>query len=300
MDPFANKTSVTELRYAVHDGTELTLDLYRPEGATDAPRPCVLLIHGGAMRSGERSDLAPWGRYLAGLGYAAASIDYRLARHVNAAYPANILDVAAAIQYLRLRARELGVDGSRIAVLGASSGAYLAAMVVLRRDDPALRDAYPEDPQHGESGAADVALVIAGTYDNIAGWEHDQLHRSDRALETYLGGTPTSARRTYFESSPMFYADTERSAGTRWLIAWGTEDDVVDPTRQSVSFARALKQAGAVVRTCPMPGSSHYWLWHADEDLLEAGRETAYLAPRVRTFLRRWSGWAQRPEENRI
>jgi hypothetical protein len=33
------------------------------------------------------------------------------------------------------------------------------------------------------------------------------------------------------------------------LLAWGTEDDVVDVNTQSIAFLRALKQAGFFVRT---------------------------------------------------
>jgi dipeptidyl aminopeptidase/acylaminoacyl peptidase len=195
------------------------------------------------------------------------------------------------VKFLRFRADEIGIDRQRMALLGVSSGAYLAAMAVLRRNDPEVMDAYRSDPQHGESGGVEVAIAVAGTFDNISAWEHDQLHRPDRALEAYLGGTPTTARRTYYHASPMFYADAEHVQGTRWLLAWGMEDDVVDPGSQSVPFSRALKRAGGLVRTCPVAGTGHYWLWHADGELPEPGLESGHLAARVRVFLRRWSGW---------
>jgi acetyl esterase/lipase len=283
----------TGIRYAVHDGTELELDLYLPDEVADERRPCVVLLHGGAMRSGTRADLAAWGHYFASVGFASAAVDYRLVSDVAPAFPHNVHDTIAAVKFLRMKAADLAIDPERIALFGVSAGAYLAAMAVLTRSDDAFRDAYPDDAQHGQSGAVDVGVLVAGMYDMIGEWEHDQVHRPDRALEAYLGGTPMSVRQTYYEASPVFYADTARAAGTKWLIAWGVEDDVVDPRRQSIPFARDLKRAGAVVRTCPVPGASHYWLWHAEDDVMEPGRDTALLAPRIRTFLRRWAGWAR-------
>jgi hypothetical protein len=86
--------AIETMQYA--DG--LMLDFYRAAGAAGrSPRPCVIVIHGGSWLHGNRLDdgtkrwLNDW---LAGLGYAVASIDYRLAPESK--WPAQRDDLLAA------------------------------------------------------------------------------------------------------------------------------------------------------------------------------------------------------------
>jgi acetyl esterase/lipase len=72
--------------YGEVDGTELLLDAYLPP-AREAPRPAVILIHGGFWTSGSRSDMSVAARELAKAGYVAFSIDYRLLDAVTAQNP---------------------------------------------------------------------------------------------------------------------------------------------------------------------------------------------------------------------
>ena len=108
----------------------LRLDLYLPP-VTRAPAPVVVWIHGGAFMHGDRTALPPLleqERLFTRLplaGYAVAAIDYRLSS--EAVFPAQLEDVQASVRWLRARARELGIDGARMAVWGESAGGHLAA-----------------------------------------------------------------------------------------------------------------------------------------------------------------------------
>src|SRR5881397_1682784 len=72
---------------------ELKLDLARPE-KSDAPVPCVVVIHGGAWRSGNKADLDQLTRDFAQRGYVAATIAYRFCPKYQ--FPAQIEDVKCA------------------------------------------------------------------------------------------------------------------------------------------------------------------------------------------------------------
>src|SRR5215210_1468659 len=85
--------------YAHHDGTALLGGLYLP--AAPGAYPALLLIHGGAWKMGSRATYQYWGPYLARHGYVAFAVDYRLATPRQRAYPQNVHDLQAAVQYLR-------------------------------------------------------------------------------------------------------------------------------------------------------------------------------------------------------
>ena len=92
------------------------------------------------------------------------------------------------------------------------------------------------------------------------------------------------SRRTYFDASPVSYAtvDKREKTGTRFLLIYGTNDDIVDPQTQSQTFLTALKQAGFFVRTIVIPGSGHFW---ATDPVEEPGSYGAQAAPQLLRFL---------------
>ena len=66
----------------------LLLDLCLPHHATREPVPAIILIHGGGWRSGDRAMELPMALQLAGRGYVAATVEYRLSP--EALYPAAV------------------------------------------------------------------------------------------------------------------------------------------------------------------------------------------------------------------
>src|SRR5438477_2940745 len=171
--------AIETMQYA--DG--LALDFYRAADSTGpSPRPCVIVIHGGSWLSGNRLDdgtkrwLNDW---LAGLGYAVASIDYRLSPQFK--WPAQRDDLLAAIRFLRAHAEALGIDGDRLVLLGRSAGGQMATAAAYAEVIPGVRgivDIY---------GPTDFGL----TWD-AATRPRSLDHRYN--LEIFLGGSPETAR----------------------------------------------------------------------------------------------------------
>lgn len=115
---------------------ELKLDLYRPEGGEVSSRTAILLVHGGGWILGERGMMAPLASEFANQGFLAATVEYRLVR--EAAWPAQLEDVIAAVQWVAENAQRLGVDADRIVLAGASAGGHLALMAAERLRDQGL------------------------------------------------------------------------------------------------------------------------------------------------------------------
>lgn len=118
----------------------LELDIHVPAGVADAP--VVLYVHGGAFRFGHRTGLPPVlaasspFTALPARGIAIATVDYRLSG--EALWPACVEDVVSAIEWIRARSDELGVDAGRIATFGESAGGYLAVAAGTRSDVQAI------------------------------------------------------------------------------------------------------------------------------------------------------------------
>ena len=127
-----------------------TLDLYMPAAAAHSSKKpgLVVYVHGGAWLPGEGDKSDPFSLAIVNailtLGYAAASVDYRLSNEAH--FPAQIQDVKAAVRWLRAHAGRYGYDPKRIAALGDSAGGQLVALLGTSEGVPALEGAslgYP-------------------------------------------------------------------------------------------------------------------------------------------------------------
>jgi acetyl esterase/lipase len=209
------------------------------------------------------------------------SIDYRLGK--AGAYPGSVYDVKAAIQFVRAKAADLGVDPDRIGLMGDSAGSHLVALVALAGAEPLFASGDRDDPNAATPVNVKAVVGFYGVYDMLAQWHHDQIARPlDQIAEKYLGVSPMQNRRIYFESSPISYATIDKKS-TRFLLIHGTNDDIVDPPSQSEAFWLALNQAGIGVRRIVIPGAGHFWASDPFEG--EPGGYGATTAPRLLRFL---------------
>ena len=115
---------------------DVQVRVYRPKGRRPgaAPGPGVLLIHGGGFIVGSvETEHIGAAMMAVDTGAVVISVDYRLAPEHP--YPAGLHDCYAALCALHDEAPALGVDPSRVAVVGASAGGGLAAAnALLARD----------------------------------------------------------------------------------------------------------------------------------------------------------------------
>lgn len=163
---------------------DLSLDFYRAVGRDRAP--CIVLVHGGGWDSGSRTELAHFNHWLARLGYAVAAIDYRLAP--KSVWPAQRDDTLAAIAYLKAHAAQLGLDPTRLVLLGRSAGGNIAEAVGYTASDPAIRG----------------VIALYAPADLHFAWEYsreDDVLKSPQLMRQFLGGPPEAARGLYDSSS---------------------------------------------------------------------------------------------------
>src|SRR5580765_4712214 len=121
--------------YAKPEGKDLLARVYRPKGVPAAPLLGLVDAHGGAWNRLDRTIGVHHGRGLAAAGVVVASLDFRQGPEHK--HPAASADVAAGVRWMRAHAGSLGVDPTRIGLLGQSSGGHLALLVGVRPGDVA-------------------------------------------------------------------------------------------------------------------------------------------------------------------
>jgi arylformamidase len=177
-----------------------TLDFYPSRGAR-GPAPLVLFVHGGGWKKGSKDNAASRSApgHFTGLGYAYASIDYRLVPGATVEQQAG--DVALALKTLLDRAGALGIDRRRTVIMGHSAGAHLVALVgtdeqYLKRAGLSFADLDGVIPNDG--AAYDVARQIAeggrfmnGTYVQAFGTDPARQKALSPTLQAAAPNAPT-------------------------------------------------------------------------------------------------------------
>lgn len=206
------------IQFAAPDGIPLTSDLYRPPVA--GQYPAVVIVYGGAWRSGQPQDNSSLARYLAAQGYAVWTISYRHAPSHR--FPAQLQDVEAALEFIQTHAQEYDSDPQRVALLGKSAGAHLAMLAAYQ--PRAL-------PVRGVVNYYGPINLLNGYYD----LPHPDPLDVRSVLETFLGGPPGELDNRYRQASPSHYL---RPGLPPTLLIYGRKDRIV-----MAKFGRSLATA---------------------------------------------------------
>jgi acetyl esterase/lipase len=207
-------------------------DLYQPAGAPPAEGwPLVVFFYGGAWNRGERADYRFVGEALAARGIVAMVADYRL--HPEVKYPDFLHDCARALAFGFENAPRWNADAQRVFVMGHSAGAYNAAMLAL--------DGRWLEPTGRKPGELAGWIGLAGPYDFLpiktpevqAVFHHPNVPKDSQPIRHVVGASVPA------------------------LLIVGDADQRVNPLRNSVGLAHAMRDAGAPVRLRQYPRLTH-------------------------------------------
>lgn len=123
------------VRYGDHE--RHVFDIYQAETKTKQPAPCMIWIHGGGFRRGDKSEGRLFSRFFTQSGITYVTLNYRLSQHAIA--PACFQDCDRALEFLRRNAEKWNIDPKRIAVGGGSAGAGLAQWLAYRQEQSEAR-----------------------------------------------------------------------------------------------------------------------------------------------------------------
>lgn len=235
-----------DVEYGKGGDETLRLDLAWPESLADRA-PCVVVIHGGAWRAGNKSAHTDLIYKFAQTGYVSASLQYRFCpKHV---FPAQVEDVKCAVRYLRANAERLHIDPARFGAVGFSAGAHLSMMLGVTNEKDGLEGngGWPDQPSQVQAVVAYFGPTELAAADIPAA--------SLPLVRDFIGGTAQEKPDAYAKASPVTFV----SAGDAPLLIFqGTKDPLV-PHTQAYKMADAMTAAGVPGRVELLLGAAHGW-----------------------------------------
>jgi acetyl esterase/lipase len=224
---------------------DLLLDLYIPE---ESKNPYwVIWVHGGAWHSGTKDN--PPSAFLK-LGYALASVDYRLS--VGKPFSAMIHDIKAAIRFLRANADKYGYQDRKIIITGSSAGGHLAALVGTTNNHKDLEGTLGS--QLNISSSVQLILDFYGPRNFKTILSQSTPHGIKvRALALLLSKPVEKVPELAELASPVFHID---ASDPPIFIAHGDQDIQV-PVNQSLELKAKYKKLGLNVELEIFSGAGH-------------------------------------------
>lgn len=232
---------------------------------TRQPKPAIVYYPGGGFTSSNYDRFIGWRMALAQAGFVVAAVEYRV---VPERYPAPIIDAKAAIRYLRAHAAELGIDPTRIGVLGNSAGGYISQMVATTNGEKEFDQGDNLD-QSSEVQAAATIYGISNLLNIGEGYSDaiQKIHASPAVAEAllvngvatkYPGASIFSNPEKALAASPMGHIKENMPP---FLIMHGSADRLVSPV-QSEQLYKALVEKGNQVDYVVVEKADHgdiYW-----------------------------------------
>lgn len=242
--PYSSGVSVRSYFVSTVDESEIDVRFYTDGSRTTTDRPAVVYLHGGGMISGKLDHYDGIARYYAQeTGVPILLVDYRLAPESTATALAE--DGFAALRWLVDRAGELGVDATRIAVMGDSGGGGVAAgtaILARERGIPLAKQIliYPMLDDRNIEPDPLLEDAVAWTHDN--NWTCWRAVLGEDFGSDRVSPISAPARLEDFTNLPAAYIEV------------GELDIFRD---ESVAYATGLYKAGVTCELHVLPGVIH-------------------------------------------
>ena len=265
----------TDVPFAKVDGKEFLARVYRPKGPPAAPLAAIVDVHGGAWTRLDRTAGALHGRGLAAAGLVLVSLDFR--QGPTHKHPAMAQDAAAGIRWVRAHAQRLGVDPTRVALLGQSSGGHIALLVAAQPGVFAGTPIVMPDGSLSTGGDDAVRCVLAGypVADPLARHRFMGAHTDDpkfpnapRLVESSVGYFGTEAVMTEASVTRVVASGQSRALPPAWIAQPELDDNV--PAEIPDALVAAWEKAGGHVERVRFPGAKHGFFGQEGADSTKA------------------------------
>lgn len=254
-----SEKQILNLNYANDDKIYHNLDIYLPNSVQPTYK-AVIVIYGSAWFGNnlKKSGFDALGKQLLENGFAVIAINHRSSS--DAAYPAQINDVKAAIRFVRANAAKYKIDASFIGITGFSSGGHLASLAGTSNNVKEFtvgKKTVDIEGNIGEytSASSSVNAVVDwfGPID-MALMDDCKKPKDGKSPEAALiKGNPADNLDMIALLNPITFIDKK---DPQFIVIHGEADNVV-PHCQSELFSAALKKKGLLTEFISVPQGQH-------------------------------------------
>ena len=250
------QTRVSNVVYGQHNGTDLTMDVFKP--AKPNGIAVLWMVSGGWVSS--RDAINP---DLAKLFTSRGDTFFEI---VHTTQPQATIDVIVpeiqrAVRFIRFHASDYGIDPNKIGISGASSGGHLSLMTGAF-GGPGIKGA--KDPVDRASDAVEAVACFFPPTDflNYGATGVDALEQHVDILKPYapafgvVDATSITDRKKIARADSPIYGVTKKMPPT--LIIHGDADPLV-PIQQSQLFMAKLDTLHVPHQLVVRPGKGHGW-----------------------------------------
>lgn len=223
---------------------------------TDA---AIIICPGGGYRGRAVHEGKGYAEFLNALGIDAFVCQYRVAPHH---FPLPLLDIRRAIRLVRAKAKDFGINPSKIAVMGSSAGGHLAALASTYKDPIEFEGIDEVDRQNPFPNAQILCYPV--------------IHCPDELQVAHEGSFQNLLGPNMEDIYPNFSCDELVSEDTPPAFIWHTADDTVVNVRNSYLYATALRKHNVSCEMHIFPNGRH-GLGLSQTELPHVGQWTGLL-----------------------
>lgn len=245
--------------YANDEKEYHNLDIHLPDTEKTAYK-AIIVIYGSAWFGNNLKQTAfeTIGKQLLESGFAVIAINHRASS--DAAYPAQINDVKAAIRFVRANAVKYKIDASFIGITGYSSGGHLAS---LAGTSNAVKEFTVGKKTVDIEGNIGNHTSVSSSVNAIVDWfgpidmalmnECKSPKDKNSPEAALIKDNPADNPDMIALLNPVTFID---KTDPQFIVIHGEADNVV-PYCQSELFAKALKEKGLLTEFISVPQGQH-------------------------------------------
>lgn len=227
--------------YKEVEGVQLKMHFFYPDKFKKGKKyPTMIFFFGGGWVGGSISQFEDQAKYFASRGVITVLADYRVESRNNTTPFEAVSDAKSAMRYLRIHAKEYGIDSNKIIASGGSAGGHLAAAATL------LSGLNEEGEDLPVSSKANALVLFNPVIDNGQGG-----YGFERIGDRYLEISPIHNIKADAPPTILFLGDKDKLIPVSTVYdykakmeAVGSRCDVFIYEGQAHGFFNKGKQAG--------------------------------------------------------
>lgn len=214
--------------YKTVNGYDLKMNIIYPDDYKKGKRyPAIIFFFGGGWNSGTVQQFDKQCHFLASKGMIAMVANYRVHSRNNSTPYDAVEDAKSAIRWVRIHAKELGVNKNKIVASGGSAGGHLAACT-------AMVPGYEGAGEKSAVSSKPNALVLFNPAINVS-------HFSERFGKNAAAVSPIEFVKPKLPPTIIFHGTADKT------VPFATIDE----------FEQKMEAAGNVIYVVPFSGQGH-------------------------------------------